>query len=310
VSAAGERRGVPEASAAGPLPTTEARDPATASIDALDSTDLARLLAGVHARAVDAVVAAADGVALAIDAVAAALANGKRVRLFGAGTSGRLAILDATELPPTFGVDPALVTASIAGGDAAIRASIEGAEDDAVAGMAAGEHCAPGDVAIGVSASGGAPFVCAAVNAAARRGAVTIGIANAPDSPLIRAAGIGIVLATGAEPIAGSTRMKAGTAQKIALNTISTGAMIRLGKTYGNLMVDVVANNAKLRARALRLVREIAGDVDDPAALLAAAGGRVKTAVVMARLGVDRPAAEAALAVAGGRLAALIDPKV
>ncbi len=290
-----------------PLAATEASDPATQGIDALDGPALARTLVQAHAAAVEAALAAADGLAAAIEAVVAALASGGRVVLFGAGSSGRLAVLDAAELPPTFGVDPALVTAFMAGGDVALRESVEGAEDDAAAGTAAGQRCAAGDVAIGLSASGGAPFVCAALAAAHARGAVAVGIANVAGSPLLTAADIPVVLATGAEPLAGSTRMKAGTAQKIALNTISTGAMIRLGKTYGNRMVDVQASNVKLRARALRLVRELAGDVD-AAALLAAAGGKVKTAVVMARLDCGRADAEAALAAAGGRLSALIGP--
>jgi N-acetylmuramic acid 6-phosphate etherase len=237
--------------------------------------------------------------------VAAALQADRRVRIVGAGTSGRLGVLDAAELPPTFGVDPDRVQARIAGGDAALRSAVEGAEDDAAAGAAAVADVGEDDVVIGLSASGGAPFVCAALAAARAAGALTIGIVNAAGSVLAAGADIGIVLATGAEPIAGSTRMKAGTAQKIALNTISTGAMIRLGKTYGNRMIDVVATNAKLRARAVRLVREFAGDVD-AVALLRGAGGRVKTAVVMARLSVDRGAAEAALAAAQGRLAGVL----
>ncbi len=288
-----------------PLPATEGVDPRTAGIDALSSADLARTLVDAHRAAVDAAAAASGELAHAIDLVAAALRAGGRVVVIGAGTSGRLAVLDAAELPPTFGLDPARVTARIAGGDGALRRAIEGAEDDPVAGAAAAADVGPGDVVIGVSASGGAAFVRAAIGAARAAGARTIGIANAPESPLAAEAELGIVLATGAEPIAGSTRMRAGTAQKIALNTISTGAMIRLGKTYGNRMIDVVATNAKLRERALRLVREFAPDVD-AATALERAGGRVKVAIAMARLGCDRRAAEAALATADDRLAALI----
>lgn len=289
------------------LPATEAVDPQTGAIDALATPELARTLVDAHRGAVQAAAAASDALAHAIDAVVDAIRAGHRVHYVGAGTSGRLAVLDAAELPPTFGVDPGLVGAIIAGGEPALRRAIEGAEDDAAAGAAAVAHVAAGDVVIGVSASGGAPFVCGAIRAARERGCTTIGIANVPAAPLANDAQIAIVLATGAEPIAGSTRMKAGTAQKIALNTISTGAMIRLGKTYRNRMVDVVATNAKLRARAERLVREIAGDVD-AAALLAQAGGRVKTAIVMGRTGCDRAGAEAKLAGVGDRLAAIIDP--
>ncbi len=290
-----------------PLPATEGVDGATAEIDTLSDVELARTLIEAHRGAVDAAAAAAGDLARAIEIVAAALGAGGRVIVVGAGTSGRLAVLDAAELPPTFGVDPALVQGRIAGGDGALRRSVEGAEDVAVAGAHALDDLVAGDVAIGVSASGGAPYVCAALGAVRPRGVHAIAIVNARESALAAAAAIGIVLATGAEPIAGSTRMKAGTAQKIALNTISTGAMIRLGKTYGNRMIDVVVTNRKLRERALRLVREIAGDVD-AAALLAQAGGRVKTAVVMAHSHCDREAAEAALAAARGRLAAIIGP--
>ena len=213
--------------------------------------------------------------------------------------------LRAVELPPTFGLDPGLVQARIAGGDAALRRAVEGAEDDADAGEHSVEDVGPDDLVIGVSASGGAPFVRAAVLAARARGARTVGIVNASNGALARDADVGIIAATGAEPIQGSTRMRAGTAQKIVLNAISTGAMIRLGKTYGNRMVDLIATNAKLRARSERLARDLAGDVD-ARALLEAAGGSVKTAVVMARRGVDRAEAERLLRQARGRLSRVI----
>jgi N-acetylmuramic acid 6-phosphate etherase len=289
------------------LPVTEAADPRTASIDRLEPRALAALLAGAHRAAVDAAAGAAVEIGRAIETVVAALESGGKVVQIGAGTSGRLAILDASELPPTFGLDPALVEGRIAGGEVALRRAIEGAEDDEAAGRACVADLGPRDCAIGLSASGGAPFVRAAVRAARAAGAATIAIVNSPDAPLCGDAVVAIVLATGPEPIAGSTRLVAGTAQKIALNTISTGAMIRLGKTYRNRMVDLVATNAKLRARAERLVREFGGDGVDAPAVLAAAGGRVKTAIVMARLGCDRASAEARLAAVHGRLAAVID---
>jgi N-acetylmuramic acid 6-phosphate etherase len=288
------------------LPATESLDPATAAIDRLDDLGLARMLIDAHRVAVDAALAAAEPIARATALVADAIAAGGRVVLVGAGTSGRLAVLDAAELPPTFGVDPALVEGRIAGGDRALRRAVEGAEDDVEAGARVVDDVSAGDVVIGISASGGAPFVRAAIGAARARGARTIGIQNAPSGGLAGDAEIGIVAATGAEPIQGSTRMRAGTAQKVVLNAISTGAMIRLGKTYGNRMIDLVATNAKLRARSERLVRDLAGEVD-ARALLDAAGGSVKTAVVMARRGVDRSAAERLLAEAGGRLARIID---
>jgi N-acetylmuramic acid 6-phosphate etherase len=289
------------------LPETEDVDPATAGIDALDDVALARALIEAHRRAVDAALDAADAIARATTLVAEALAHGGRAILVGAGTSGRLAVLDASELPPTFGIDPARFEGRIAGGDRALRVAVEGAEDDGVAGAAAVAEVRSGDVVIGISASGGAPFVRAAIRTARERGARTVAIVNVAQSALAADADIAIVAATGAEPIAGSTRLRAGTAQKIVLNAISTGAMIRLGKTYGNRMVDLVATNAKLRARSERLVRELAGDTADAPALLAAAGGSVKTAIVMARRGVARDEAQRMLEAAGGRLARVID---
>lgn len=288
------------------LPATEAVDPSTADIDRLDDVALARVLVEVHRVAVDAALDAADDIARATTLVVEAIRRGGRVVLVGAGTSGRLAVLDAAELPPTFGVEPGLVEGRIAGGDAALRCAVEGAEDDADAGAAAVRDAGATDVVIGVSASGGAPFVRGALRAARERGARTVGIVNARGALPAGDADVVIVAATGAEPIAGSTRMRAGTAQKIVLNAISTGAMIRLGKTYGNRMVDLAATNAKLRARGERLVRELAGDVD-ARALLDAAGGSVKTAVVMARRGVDRAEAELALRAVDGRLGRVID---
>ena len=288
------------------LPATEAVDPATAGIDALAPRALAHVLVETQRGAVDAALAASDAIAAATDLVVAALRGSGRVVLIGAGTSGRLAVLDAAELPPTFGLDPQRVQARIAGGDVALRGAVEGAEDDVAAGAQAVGDVGPGDVVIGVSASGGAPFVRSALQAARGRGAHTVALVNVPRAPLAEHADVAIVAATGAEPIAGSTRMRAGTAQKIVLNAISTGAMIRLGKTYRNRMVDLVATNAKLRARAERLVRELAGTEIDAGALLAAADGSVKTAIVMARRAVDRAAADALLADAGGRLAAVI----
>lgn len=288
------------------LPSTEDVDGRTAGIDRVDSAARVRLLIEAQRGAADAALAAADAVTAAADAVATALRAGGRAIVLGAGTSGRLAVLDASELWPTFGFPPERYVGRIAGGDAALRRSIEGAEDDVAAGAASVADATPNDVVIGVSASGSAAFVRAALSAARERGALTIALVNAAGTALARDADIAIEALTAAEPIAGSTRLRAGTAQKIVLNAISTAAMIALGKTYRNRMVDVVASNAKLRARALRLVRELAGDVD-AAALLAAAGGRAKTAIVMGRRNVDRAAAEVLLDAAGGRLAELMD---
>lgn len=290
------------------LPGTEAVDPATAQIDMLDAVALARVLANAHAAAVAAAVAAAPDLGAAIEAVAGALRGGRSVYAIGAGTSGRLAVLDAAELPPTFGVAADTIAAIVAGGNAALRRAVEGAEDDAAAGAAALAQATAGNVAIGLSASGAAPFVVAALRTARAAGAITIAIVNSPGAALLAGSTIGIVIETGAEPLAGSTRLVAGTAQKIVLNTISTGAMIRLGKTYRNRMVDLVATNAKLRARAQRLVCELGEAAPAAAAAaLAAAGGDVKTAIVVARLGCTVEVARARLATANGQLAPVID---
>lgn len=289
-----------------PLPSTEALDGGTADIDRVDSAARVRLLIEAQRGAADAALAASHAIVQAVDAVVAALRGGGRIAVLGAGTSGRLAVLDASELPPTFGFPRDRYEGRIAGGDGALRRSIEGAEDDDFAGAASVSDLGAGDVAIGVSASGSAAFVQSALAAARANGAVTIALVNSAGTVLARDADIAIEAVTAAEPIAGSTRMRAGTAQKIVLNTISTAAMIALGKTYRNLMVDVVASNVKLQARAERLVRELAGEVD-AAALLDAAGGHVKTAVVMARRHLGRDAAERLLEEAGGRLAELID---
>jgi N-acetylmuramic acid 6-phosphate etherase len=288
------------------LSATEGVDERTVAIDRLDTLERVRLLIEAQRGAIDAALGADTAIARAVDAVTAALRAQRRVIVIGAGSSGRIAVLDASELPPTFGFAPERYAGRIAGGDGALRRSIEGAEDDADAGAAAVSDVERGDVVIGLSASGSAAFVAGALASARTRGAITVAIVNAPGTALARAADIAIEALTGAEPIAGSTRMRAGTAQKIVLNTISTAAMIALGKTYRNRMVDVVASNAKLRARAQRLVCELAGDVD-AAALLEAAGGRVKTAVVMARRDVDRAHAERLLRAADDRLAAVID---
>ena len=287
------------------LPATEAVDAATAAIDRLAPAELARVLLESQRSTVDAALAASDAIGGAIMIVADALRANARVVLFGAGTSGRLAVLDASELPPTFGLEPGRVIARIAGGEPALRNAVEGAEDDEAAGVAAASDLRAEDVAIGISASGGAPFVRAALLAARARGAYTIAIVNADESLLAADSDLAIVAETGAEPIAGSTRMRAGTAQKLVLNTISTGAMVMLGKTFGNRMIDVVASNVKLRARAERLVAELVPG-SDAAAMLKAADGSVKLAVVMAARNVDRDEAQRLLTRAGGRLAAVL----
>ncbi len=290
------------------LPPTEDVNPQTAGLDQLGTRALVETLVADQRAAVDAVLAQSDTLARAVDAIAERLARGGRLHYVGAGSSGRIATLDAAEMPPTFGTAAELVRAHVAGGESALVRAIEGAEDDAAAGVAlARERFAAQDAVVGVSASGGAAFVVAAVDARARDGRVDRRTHERRGSALARAAEICVAFATGAEVLTGSTRLKAGTAQKIALNAISTAVMVRLGKVHENLMVDVVAGNRKLRRRALRLVREVAGvGAERARELLEAAGGRVKIAVVMERRGVDAAKAQTLLDDGGGKLRELI----
>jgi N-acetylmuramic acid 6-phosphate etherase len=225
--------------------------------------------------------AALPDVARAAAAIAAAFANGGRLRYVGAGTSGRLGVLDASEAPPTFGVEPDLVHGIMAGGDEALRRSVEGAEDDPLAGEREIVRVArPGDVVVGLSASGAARYVVAAMKAAGALGATTVGVTCVPGSALADAVGIPIVVQVGPEILAGSSRLKAGTATKLVLNMLSTAAMIRSGRTKGDLMVDLRPTNAKLRARAIRMVRDELGIDDDRARKkLEASGWSVRRAI-------------------------------
>lgn len=279
------------------LPPTEAENPQSAGLDLLTTPALVELLVADQRSAVDAVLAQTQAIARAVDEIARRLSRGGRLHYVGAGSSGRIATLDASEMPPTFGTPPEMVQAHIAGGATALRSAVEGAEDDASAGDVAMLECVrPGDAVLGISASGAAAFVVAAIARAATIGAYTVALSGDAQSALARAAELAIVPPTGAEMLAGSTRLKAGTAQKVALNAISTAVMVRLGKVYDNLMVDVVANNRKLRGRALRLVARLAKVNDERAEeLLARAGGSVKIAVVMEFRGVDAAQARALL---------------
>jgi N-acetylmuramic acid 6-phosphate etherase len=228
-----------------------------------------------------------------------ALNRGGRLLYVGAGTPGRLAALDAAECPPTFGTPPERVVAVLAGGREADRVAVEGAEDDAGAGEKDLLALAPTpeDLVVGITASGRTPYVLSALEAARRAGARTVAVVNNPGSVVAAAADVAVVLDTGPEVLSGSTRLKSGTAQKITLNVLSTGAMVAHGKTYGAWMVDVVASNEKLRRRARRILREATG-VDDAAAVAALedAGWRTKPALVALLAGVDVPTATAALA--------------
>jgi N-acetylmuramic acid 6-phosphate etherase len=253
--------------------------------------------------AVAAVKAAAHDLARAVDAALPRIRAGGRLLYAGAGTSGRLGVLDSVELRPTFSWPSERAVACIAGGPSAMFQAVEGAEDDRELGArdVAVLQPGPNDVLIGIAASGGTPYVLGALQAAREAGALTIGLANNPGAPVAVQAEIGIVLDTGPEIISGSTRLKAGTAQKIALNSFSSALMVRLHKVYGNLMVDLQATNAKLRRRALALtVRASGASEADASAVLAQCGQHVKTAVVALRLGVGVDVARERLARAEG----------
>ena len=277
------------------LSPTEARNPSTTDLDALDTLALLRRINAEDRRAAAAVERALGELAAAVDAIAVRLRSGGSLHYFGAGTSGRLGVLDAAEIPPTFSAEPTLVVGHIAGGAAALTSAVEEAEDDAAAGRAdvAAAHIGRADAAVGISASGGAPYVLGAIEAAGEAGALTVAVTANGKSRLAALAQIAIVLETGAEALAGSTRMKAAVAQKMTLTALSTAVMVKLGKVYGNLMVDVKPTNRKLRDRALRLTQLVADvDADAAAAALRASGYRVKIAAVMLARDVDADAAE------------------
>ncbi|HEY0797787.1 MAG TPA: N-acetylmuramic acid 6-phosphate etherase [Candidatus Baltobacteraceae bacterium] len=279
------------------LAATEAIDPRTRGLDLLGPHALVETIIADSRGALAAAERAAPAVAAAVELIVARLARGGSLHYFGAGTSGRLAVLDAAEAPPTFGTPLELVQGHIAGGGLALTRALEGVEDDAEAGEGdARDAVGESDAVVGISASGGAPYVLRALQVARELGAATIGICNDPKAELISFVDCAIVLETGPEVLAGSTRLKAGTAQKIVLNALSTATMVRLGKVYENLMVDVVAANEKLRRRAIRLVCLLARVEEEPArALLEAGAGSVKVAVVMSRRGVDAAEARALL---------------
>ena len=279
------------------LPPTEDRAAHSAGLDLLETRDLVELLVRDQGDAVAAVRAQSATLARVVESVVERLRRGGRIHYVGAGTSGRLGVLDASEMPPTFGTPEELVCAHIAGGEEALRRAVEGAEDDAEEGARTmRDHLAPEDVVVGISASGGARYVVAALEQARAIGALTVAITSSDASALVSAAVEAIVLPTGAEVLSGSTRLKAGTAQKIALNTLSTAIMVRMGKVHDNLMIDVVATNEKLRARAHRLVRTLTGADDDRVqAALESAGGSAKVATVMLARSVDAEHARALL---------------
>ena len=289
--------------------TTEAFRPELADIDRLPTLDIARLMNGEDATVAGAVAARLPQIAAAIDAVAERMSRGGRLVYAGAGTAGRLGILDASECPPTFTTDPSRVVGLIAGGPDAVVTSVEGAEDSRDLARADLETLAPtpDDTVVGISASGRTPYAIGAVEHARARGCLTIGLACNPGSPLAAAADHGIEIVVGPELLTGSTRLKSGTAQKLVLNMLSTITMIRLGKTYGNLMVDVRASNDKLRARSHRIVALATGAGDkEIEEALAATDGEVKNAILTLLAGVDGPTAARLLAESDGHLRAAL----
>ena len=292
---------------------TERRNPRSDAIDTASALEIVDLIGAEDATVPAAVAAVRADIARAIDLIEAAFRAGGRLVYVGAGTSGRLGVLDAAECPPTFGTAPEMVVGIIAGGLPALVRSIEGAEDDVNAGLGEmdARRVGPNDVVVGIAASGTTPFVRAALSRAQTLGARTALVSMSEPPRLLReTCDVCIVVPVGPEVVTGSTRMKSGTATKLVLNTLTTGAMIRLGKTYGNLMVDLRAWNDKLVDRSQRILMETTGlDRDASRTVLEAAGGSVKAAIVMARRQVNREQAERLLAEHAGRLRAIVgDP--
>ena len=283
---------------------TEQRNPRTAAIDLASPLEIVDLLNAEARTVAEAVAGQRHAIARAIEIAERTFRAGGRLFYVGAGTSGRLGVLDASECPPTFGTDAEMVQGIIAGGPPALTTAQEGAEDNPKSAHddIAARDVGPNDFVIGIAASGTTPYVSAALDEAMRRKAATGIIAcSPPHDDVLRRVSVAILPITGPEAVTGSTRMKAGTATKLVLNTITTGVMVRMGKTFGNLMVDLRATNNKLRDRSERILIEVCGvDRDRARELLKEADGRVKVAVVMQKLGVGREAAERALEEGGG----------
>jgi len=284
-------------------PPTEQRNPRTTDIDLLPTPAVLALLHAEDALVPAAVEPVLGTLAAVVDEAAERIGRGGRVHYFGAGSSGRIAVLDATELVPTFGLALGIVTAHLAGGDDAMERAVEGAEDDDASGGADAVGVTAADLVIGLSASGRTPYVAGALTAAAERGAFTAVVTCNPGSPLRSLARVAIVADTGPEAIAGSTRLKATSALKLILNSFSTALMVRLGKTYSNLMVEVSATNDKLRARKVRILREASGaDEFASEAALTQADGDLRAALVALLAGVGAERARQALTAAGGNM--------
>lgn len=290
---------------------TEARNPASANLDKLTPLEIVRLMNAEDAKIAPAIAEHAEAIARAIDVIAARLAQGGRLIYVGAGTSGRLGVLDATECPPTFNSPPGQVMGLIAGGPRALTQAVEGAEDhpEFAATDLQGINLNKNDVVVGIATSGRTPYVLGAVEYAKSLGVFTIGLSCNVNSDLGAAVDLPLTIPVGAEVLSGSTRLKAGTATKLVLNMLTTGAMIRLGKTFGNLMVDLRATNEKLRARTNRIVRHLTGLEQEAAArLLDRSGGELKTALVAQLANVEPDVARQRLSVACGKISDVVGP--
>jgi N-acetylmuramic acid 6-phosphate etherase len=285
--------------------TTEARNPASEELDRLSPIELVRLINSEDAKVADAVAEQSEAIAKGVEVIAHRLSHGGRLVYIGAGTSGRLGLLDAAECPPTFNAKPTQVVGLIAGGPGAMLKAVEGAEDSrtlAAEDLRKIDLCSH-DVLVGIATSGRTPYVLGALDYARSQGAYTIGLTCNRDALLSAHVDLSIIPVVGPEVLSGSTRMKAGTATKMVLNMLSTGAMVMMGKTYGNLMVDMQATNEKLVERAKRIVCHISGVSSDEAVeLLKKCGGELKTAIVVQRLGLSPDGARTKLLEARGHL--------
>jgi N-acetylmuramic acid 6-phosphate etherase len=291
---------------------TEARNPRSEAIDGLSAREIVGLMNGEDAAVVAAVGAVAQAVAQAIEWTAERFRRGGRLIYVGAGTSGRLGVLDASECPPTFSTPPSMVVGLIAGGPIALTKAVEGAEDDPARGARdlAGLDVSDRDLVVGIATSGRTPYVLGAVREARRRGAATVGLSCNHPSLLADEVDLLVAPVVGPEVIAGSTRLKAGTATKMILNMISTGAMVRIGKTLGNRMIDLKPSNEKLRIRSRRILRELAGvDETQARAILARCDGQLKRALVVALAGVEPDEAQALLDDHGGQVRGAVEAK-
>jgi N-acetylmuramic acid 6-phosphate etherase len=290
--------------------TTEGRNPASEDLDSLSPLEIVQLINAEDAMVAEAVGEQEEAIAKAIDVISNRLLHGGRLIYVGAGTSGRLGILDAAECPPTFNSDPSQVLGIIAGGPEAMLRAVEGAEDSpelAAEDLRKVELCSH-DVVVGIATSGRTPYVLGALDFARSQGAYAIGLSCNRDAMIRSRADLSIAPVVGPEVVSGSTRMKAGTATKMVLNMLSTGAMVRLGKTYGNLMVDLQATNTKLTARSKRILCSLADLTDEQAVdLLSRCDGELKTAIVAHQLGQDPGKARQRLQAAHGRLKQALD---